>query len=200
MIYYFRDLIKYPSFDFLCLRLYFLFPLDLFFLLFGLRVEPTQIPAGNKLEDLLFFAPSLKLNPIAIKSGKLDLIHVLLASMITQPDQEMLHTALSAAVRLHNMDLPKEILELRVEEPVLGAFEDLRYEVTAFLQQLCRDVQSGYQELRLDVLIHIVKARDVWGSIADYELAFLTWISENGPLNAFRIRSRVSCLVISPVI
>lgn len=71
------------------------------------------------------------------------------------------------------MDFAEVEFELRVEQSDFRPLEDLRHEVPALLQQLHRDVQRRHQKLRLDVLVHIVEAGDVWSSIADHQIAQL---------------------------
>ena len=80
-----------------------------------------------------------------LESGELNLIHSLFASMVSQPDKKVLNTTLAATIWLHDVNFPKKVFELRVEQAILWAFENLPNELPIFLQQLGCDVESSNQ-------------------------------------------------------
>lgn len=55
--------------------------------------------------------------------------------------------------------------ELRVEKAKLGSFENFSNEMASFLEDFYSDIEGSNKELRLYVLIHIMKSCNIWGSI-----------------------------------
>ena len=66
------------------------------------------------------------------------------------------------------MDLPEVELELRVQKCDFGPLEDLGHEVASLLEDLDGDVERGNEQLRLDVLVHIVEACYIGSAVADH--------------------------------
>lgn len=129
----------------------------------------------------------------------MEVFHALFSPVEVKADQKVLDAALSAAVWLHDVDLIKVVLELGIEKPIFGTLEYFGHKVASCLQELGGNVESCHQELGLDVLVHIVEASDVRGSITDHKVALIACFNLFKPLKASRIWANVSFLVISPV-
>ena len=73
------------------------------------------------------------------------------------------------------MDLSEVEFKLGVKKTYFWSFEYLCNKVTTFLQYFDSYVKSCHQQLRLNILIHIMESCDIWCSIADYQITKITF-------------------------
>lgn len=53
-----------------------------------------------------------------MESGELNLIHSFFAAMVPEPNKKVLNTTLAATVWLHDVNFPKKVFELGVEQAI----------------------------------------------------------------------------------